>query len=128
MKYMLDISVCVELLRGQVEKLRLLPASECVLSVITAAELEVGIRRSTRPTAQRRAVEAFTELFKVHPWDQETTIHYGEISVDLENQGIVIGPLELLIAAHARRLGATLVTTKAQELKCIAGLMCSEWE
>lgn len=128
MKYMLDTSVCVELIRGEVAKMRLLPASECVLSVITAAELEVGIHRSTRPAAQRKAVEAFIELFEVHPWDREATSHYGMVRTDLESRGIVIGPLDLLIAAHARRLGATLVTAKVREFNCVVGLMCSEWK
>jgi len=49
---MLDTSVCVELLRGRAPAGRLPPTPECVLSVITVAELEVGIRRSVRPAAQ----------------------------------------------------------------------------
>jgi tRNA(fMet)-specific endonuclease VapC len=125
---MLDTSVCVELLRGRAPAGRLPPAPDCVLSVITVAELEVGIRRSVRPAAQRRAVQAFTDLFEVLPWDVETTGHYGEIRVDLEKRGVVIGPLDMLIAAHARRLGATLVTANVSELSRVAGLSCFEWE
>jgi len=46
MQYMLDTSVCVSLIRGRAVKARLPATSECVLSVITVAELEIGIRRS----------------------------------------------------------------------------------
>lgn len=125
---MLDTSVCVAVLRGRVVAARLPEVSECVLSVITVAELEVGIRRSVRPDAQRKAVQAFTDFFQVLPWDLDTTSHYGDIRVDLEKRGVVIGPLDLLIAAHARRLGATLVTGNVKEFRRVDGLPCVEWK
>jgi tRNA(fMet)-specific endonuclease VapC len=125
--YMLDTSVCVDLIRGRVSETDLPAPSECVLSVITVAELEVGIRRSTRPAAQRQAVEAFTGFFEVMPWDLQAASHYGDLRVDLEKRGLGIGPLDLLIAAHARRLGATLVTGNIREFRRVAGLSCREW-
>lgn len=125
---MLDTSVCVAVLRGRVAAARLPEVSECVLSVITVAELEVGIRRSVCPDAQRKAVQAFTEFFPVMPWDVDATGHYGDIRVDLEKRGVVIGPLDLLIAAHARRLGATLVTGNLKEFRRVDGLPCVEWK
>src|SRR5262245_58099908 len=125
---MLDTSVCVDLLRGRVAKARLPAPSECVLSVVTVAELEVGIRRSVRPAAQRQAVEALTGLFDVLPWDLQTAGHYGELRVDLEKRGVAIGPLDMLIAAHARRLGARLVTANVGEFSRVTGLSCFAWK
>jgi tRNA(fMet)-specific endonuclease VapC len=127
MLYLLDTSVCVALLRGRAAETRLPEVSECALSVITVAELEVGVRRSTRPAAQRKAVQALIGLFDVLPWDLDTTGHYGEIRVDLEKRGAIIGPLDLLIAAHARRLGATIITANAREFRRVDGLPCLEW-
>jgi tRNA(fMet)-specific endonuclease VapC len=128
MLYLLDTSVCVSLLRGRATEVRLPEVSECALSVITVAELEVGVRRATRPAAQRKAVQALVGLFDVLPWDLDTTSHYGDIRVDLEKRGVVIGPLDLLIAAHARRLGATIITANAREFRRVVGLPCLEWE
>jgi tRNA(fMet)-specific endonuclease VapC len=125
--FVLDTSVCVDLLRGRVVDADLPEASECVLSVITVAELEVGIRRSARPAEQRRAVEAFVGLFEVLPWDLEATGHYGELRVDLERRGATIGPLDMLIAAHVLRLGATLVTGNTGEFQRVEGLSCRPW-
>jgi tRNA(fMet)-specific endonuclease VapC len=125
---MLDTSVCVTVLRGRVVAARLPEVSECVLSVITVAELEVGIRRSVRPDAQRKAVQAFIDFFHVLPWDLDSTSHYGDIRVDLEKRGVVIGPLDLLIAAHARRLGATLLTGNVKEFRRVDSLPCVEWK
>ncbi|MFY9825411.1 MAG: type II toxin-antitoxin system VapC family toxin [Thermoanaerobaculia bacterium] len=125
---MLETSVCVALIRGRAAEAHLPDASECVLSVITVAELEVGVRRSVRPAAQRKAVEAFTGIFEVLPWDLQTTSYYGDLRVDLEKRGLVIGPLDMLIAAHALRLGATLVTANFREFQRVANLPCVEWK
>lgn len=128
MTYLLDTSVCVELLRGREADVPLPPVSECRISVVTAAELEVGVLRSSRPAVQRQAVAALLSLFEVLPWDLDTVAHYGEIRVDLEKRGVVIGPLDLLIAAHARRLGATLITGNIKEFQRVQGLPCLGWE
>jgi tRNA(fMet)-specific endonuclease VapC len=128
MLYLLDTSVCVSLLRGRATEARLPEVSECALSVITVAELEVGVRRSTRPAVQRKAVQALIGLFDVLSWDLDTTSHYGDIRVDLEKRGVVIGPLDLLIAAHARRLGATIITANAREFRRVDDLPCLEWK
>ena len=127
MLYLLDTSVCVSLLRGRGVKAHLPPVSECVLSTITMAELEVGVRRSTRPEEQRKAVAGFADLFEVLPWDLEAAGHYGDIRVDLERRGVIIGPLDQLIAAHARRLGATLITANLKEFRRVTGLACLDW-
>lgn len=124
---MLETSVCVDLLRGRVAKAVLPAASDCVLSVITVAELEVGIRRSARPAVQRKVVEALTDLFEILPWDLEVTGHYGELRADLEKRGVAIGPLDQLIAAHALRFGATLVTGNVGEFRRVTGLKILEW-
>jgi predicted nucleic acid-binding protein len=67
MLYLLDTSVCVALLRGRATESRLPEVSECALSVITVAELEVGVRRSAHPSAQRKAVQALVGLFDMLP-------------------------------------------------------------
>ncbi|OGV75136.1 MAG: hypothetical protein A3K19_13315 [Lentisphaerae bacterium RIFOXYB12_FULL_65_16] len=53
--------------------------------------------------------------------------HYGEIRGQLETDGAPIGAMNLLIAAHARALGAVLVTNNADEFARIEGLSCQDW-
>jgi tRNA(fMet)-specific endonuclease VapC len=50
------------------------------------------------------------------------------LRVDLEKRGTVIGPLDMLIAAHALRLEATLVTANFREFQRVADLKCLEWK
>jgi tRNA(fMet)-specific endonuclease VapC len=53
--------------------------------------------------------------------------HYGEIRAQLDGAGIPIGAMDLLIAAHARALGATLVTNSTAEFTRVDGLRCENW-
>ena len=58
----------------------------------------------------------------------ESALEYADIRADLEAKGTPIGPLDLLIAAQARSLGATLVTANASEFKRVKGLRILAWK
>ena len=128
MLYLLDTSVCVSLIRGRSASSTLPPSESCTVSVITAAELEVGIHRSARPREQRLAVDGLLACFTVLPFDLSAVADYGEIRAELEKRGTIIGPLDLLIAAHARSLGATVVTGNVDEFKRVKGLKVLAWK
>ena len=127
MLYLLDTSVCVSLIRWHSVSSALPLSETSVISVITAAELEVGIHRSARPREQRLAVDGLLACFTVLPLETPVVTHYGEIRAELEKKGISIGPLDLLIAAHARSLGATVVTGNVGEFKRVKGLTVLPW-
>jgi len=126
--YLLDTSVCVSLIRGHSLFNNLPPADTCKVSVISCAALEVGIHRSTRSVEQRIAVDGLLALFEILPWDASLVADYGEIRAELEKKGMSIGPLDLLIAAHARSLGATLITANVGEFKRVKGLKVLAWK
>jgi tRNA(fMet)-specific endonuclease VapC len=126
--HLLDTSVCVSLIRGRAATTALPPSESCIVSAITSAELEVGIHRSGRPREQRLAVDGLLACFTVLPFDSSAASHYGEIRAELERKGTVIGPLDLLIAAHARALGATVVTGNVREFKRVRGLKVLAWK
>jgi tRNA(fMet)-specific endonuclease VapC len=124
---LLDTSVCVSLIHGRAVLKNLPRPDECVVSVITAAELEVGICRCERPGEQRRILEAFLALFRVIPLELSAVRHYGEIRTQPEKLGMCIGPLDLLIAAQARSLAATVLTANIKESKRVPGLSSIAW-
>jgi tRNA(fMet)-specific endonuclease VapC len=126
--HLLDTSVCVSLIRGRSAPGALPPSESCVVSVITAAELEVGIHHSARPREQRVAVDALLACFTVLPFELPAVADYGEIRWELEKKSALIGPLDLLIAAHARSLGATVVTANIGEFKRVKGLKVFAWK
>ena len=52
---------------------------------------------------------------------------YGTLRAQLQARGLPIGALDMLIAAHALALGATLVTNNLAEFARVPGLACENW-
>jgi tRNA(fMet)-specific endonuclease VapC len=129
--YSLDTSVCVALLRlpeGRIpNQLEQIGARAINISSIVLGELEVGARKSRRPEWHTGLVEAFLELVPVVDFDRAAARHYGEIRAHLERRGTPIGPLDQLIAAHARSLDRTLLTMNLREFRRVPGLTCHAW-
>ena len=77
---------------------------------------------------QAARLGAFLNLFWIANFALDAAVHYADIRAALEAEGALIGPLDLLIAAQARSLGATLVTANAGEFKRVKGLKVLAWE
>ena len=97
----------------------------CV-SLLVAAELRFGAARkqSARLTQQ---VEAVLSVLPILALETPVDTHYAEIRVRLETSGCPIGPNDLIIAAHARALGLTLVTHNLTEFSRVPGLLVQNW-
>jgi len=54
--------------------------------------------------------------------------HYASIRDDLQRRGTPIGPNDLLIAAHSRSLGLTLVTENEGEFRQVRELSVENWQ
>ena len=52
---------------------------------------------------------------------------YGKIWAELERKGTPIGPMDLLIAGHARSEGLILVTNNTREFERVEGLTVEDW-
>ena len=98
------------------------------ISSIVAAELEVGIHKFFRPEIQRARLSLLYARLRIDSFDEAAARHCGEIRADLEKKGTLIGPLDLLIAAHARSLGATLITANVGEFRRVKGLKVLVWK
>jgi tRNA(fMet)-specific endonuclease VapC len=57
----------------------------------------------------------------------EATFRYARIRAELNVQDAMIGANDLLIAAHARSLGLTLVTNNAREFRRARNLSIENW-
>jgi len=60
-------------------------------------------------------------------FDQSAAIIYGSIRSDLESRGLVIGSMDMLIAAHALSLNLILVTNNIQEFSRVPMLALENW-
>ena len=102
--------------------------AELVIAPVVLLELEVGVIRSSFPEVARKALEIFLSLISGIPplerWDAELAAH---IRADLMRKGQIIGAFDLLIAAQAARLNATIVTNNVREFSRIPGLKWEDW-
>ncbi len=96
------------------------------LSIVTAAELRFGAAKSGSSRLLAR-VEALLRRMPILPLDVPVDAEYGSIRAALEAAGRPIGPNDLLIGAHARALGATVVTGNIDEFRRIPGLSVENW-
>jgi tRNA(fMet)-specific endonuclease VapC len=97
------------------------------ISSITVSELQYGVSKSNFKKQNLNRLEEFLTPFEILPYDQMAAKHYGEIRAKLEKQGHIIGPLDILIAAHAISRGVTLVTNNEKEFKRIQSLKVENW-
>ena len=130
MHYMLDTNIVSEMIRnpaGRVAQRARAAGDSVHVSVIVAAELRYGCVKKGSPQLLRKVEEFLSEVpvlpFEVPPADSE----YGAIRAELEAAGCPIGSNDLLIAAHARAVGATLVTANVGEFGRIRGLNVENW-
>lgn len=130
MRYLLDTNILIAMSKerpGLVERLTQYPASAIVLSSVVVAEIEYGIAKSARQEHNRRVFDALLAGFSVVPFDTAAARCYGPIRAQLEKQGKLIGPYDLMIAAHAQALGAVLVTDNVSEFSRVEGQAVENW-
>lgn len=129
-RYLLDTNIVSDLMRrprGSVaQRLAREGLEHVALSIVVACELRFGIARMPGHRLMPRLELIFGHL-PVLPLDVPAEIHYAEIRRALEHAGTPIGPNDLIIAAHARALGATLVTDNVREFARVPGLAVENW-
>lgn len=100
---------------------------EVRLSAITLCEIHFGLARGDVSLQRREALDELLALFEVEDYPAAAARDFGEIRAALERAGKRIGPYDLLIAAHARHLGAVLVTNNEREFRRVPGLGVQNW-
>jgi tRNA(fMet)-specific endonuclease VapC len=95
-------------------------------SIIVAAELRYGCAKTSSQCLLKAVDELLGEI-DVLPFDVPADAEYGGIRSELEAAGKPIGSNDLLIAAHAYAIGATMVTANTSEFKRIRGLKVENW-
>ncbi|MDI1347224.1 MAG: type II toxin-antitoxin system VapC family toxin [Pseudolabrys sp.] len=137
-RYLLDTNILSDLIRNPQGKAarrigkqigKAGEASVCT-SVIVAAELRYGCAKIAKKSGSPRlskAVEDLLSEIEVLPFEPPADVDYGDIRAALEAAGTPIGGNDLLIAAHARALGAIVVTANVAEFKCVRGVKVENW-
>ncbi|HNQ10897.1 MAG TPA: type II toxin-antitoxin system VapC family toxin [Giesbergeria sp.] len=128
--YLLDTNIISDLIRNPngpaAHRIAELGAKAICTSIVVAAELRYGCAKKGSPKLRAR-VEGVLETIPVLALDMPADSDYGTLRAELEAAGQPIGANDLLIAAHAKALGLTLVTDNTREFGRIRGLKVENW-
>lgn len=131
--FMLDTDTCIFLMRGEspalAAKVQSVPLQQQVMSAVTFAELTYGVQASA--AAKRKQNQSVLDSLVLHlavlDWPQDAAKHYAEIRADLKKRGAQLGAADLMIAAHARAMGAIVVTNNVKDFDRVKGLEVENW-
>jgi len=131
MKYMLDSNICIYLIKKKPDnvltKLKAVINEGLTISAITLAELEHGVALSAYPEKNADALAQFLSITEILPFDAKAAFQYGIIRADLQRQGMLIGQMDMLIAAHAKAYELIMVTNNVREFARVDGLVIEDW-
>ena len=92
--------------------------------------MEYGIENAAKEYKEKNriALMEFLSIFEVKNFDENAAIEYGILKKDLKDQNCLIGPLDMLIAAHAKSLKMILVTNNTEEFVRVKDLKIEDWK
>ncbi len=129
-RYLLDTNILSNLVRrpqGTVAARIATAGEETVCtSIVVAGELRFGAAESGSKKLVGR-VDLILSALEVLPLEAPADRHYGDLRHHLARQGTLIGPNDLLIAAHALSENLTVVTANAGEFSRVPGLKVENW-
>lgn len=130
-KYLLDTNICIYIMNQRpieiIRKFKQFNVGDIGISTITVSELQYGAIKSKNPKFSIQRVEEFLAPLEILPYDHNAANFYGEIRHHLETKGEVIGPLDMLIAAHALSNDIILVTNNEKEFQRVNHLKIENW-
>lgn len=130
-RYMLDTDTSSYIMKRAsqniLHRLSQVPVKDVYISAISKCELMYGVEVSPRLQRDRAALDLYLRHVSVLDFPEDAALDYGMIRADLKKSGAMIGSNDLLIAAHARRLGMILVTNNLREFTRVQGLRTENW-
>mgnify|MGYP001816750651 FL=1 len=119
MRYVLDTNTLIYFFKGlgDVSKHMLAQSpSELSIPTVVLFELELGIAKSTSPDKRKSQLQEITALVNVLPFGIAESRSAAQIRVELEKQGLPIGPYDVLIAATALANNTILITHNQKKM------------
>jgi len=127
---MLDTNIISDLIRNPqgraARQIARVGEQDVCTSIIVAAELRYGCAKSGSKRLAKAVDDVLSEI-SVLAFDSPADSEYADMRSALETAGKPIGGNDLLIAAHARAVGATVVTNNSNEFERVRGLKVENW-
>lgn len=126
---LLDSNILIHCLKDRepaASRFRGAAPSEIAIPAIVAYELEYGTLKVSGPQ-RRRILDQMLNALEVVPFNRQAAREAARVRVELEQRGVVVGPLDLLIAGTALSRGDILATNNVKEFARIKGLRLEDW-
>lgn len=131
MKYLLDTNTCIYLIKKSppqvADRFKHLRIGDVGISSITYSELAYGVANSQHVEQNEMALQEFIAPLEIAAYPPEAAMTYGHLRATLKKKGHLLGPLDMLIAAHALHVGIVLVTNDVSEFSRVPHLLIENW-
>ncbi|MDI6026041.1 type II toxin-antitoxin system VapC family toxin [Corticibacterium sp. UT-5YL-CI-8] len=129
-RYLIDTNIASHIIRGDnpriLERLVAVPMDALAVSTVTEGELLYGLAKRGNPSALAERVNQFLLRVTIWAWDRKAAASYGDLRAACQSKGVSLSALDMMIAAHARSLEATLVTADKAFAQLPSGLLTVE--
>ena len=130
--YLLDTNTCIFIKNGKppyvLSRLQEVIRKKVYVSSITLAELQYGVYNSQNIEKNRISLTEFIAPFSILNFDDYDAEEFGKIRSYLKQNGTIIGPYDMLIAAQAISKDLILVTNNTGEFSRIKNLRIEDWK
>ncbi|GHU47219.1 ribonuclease VapC [Spirochaetia bacterium] len=127
---MLDTDTCSYIIKENpqsiVDKFWEHKDDDICISVITYCELLYGAMHKNANVLLEK-INVFTSKIRIADFPSSAAEDYADIRNTLEKQGMTIGNLDILIASHARNIGAIIVTNNERHFLVVPELIVENW-
>lgn len=128
--YILDTDICSYTIKNRpshiAQKFESIEASKLTISSITGAELLFGAKK-IGSSSLVNLVEGFLGRLIILPWGKPQAYEYANLRTSLEQNGKIIGNMDMLIASHALSIDAVLVSNNLKHFEKVPNLKLENW-
>lgn len=129
-RYLLDTNMASYVIKGNVarvrDKLLKVPMADVGISVVTEAELRFGVARKPEAARLKLAVDEFLLRVDILPWESSAAQQYANLRSALEDAGVPMGNMDMMIAAQALA-AATVLVTHDRVFQRVKQLKLEDW-
>lgn len=129
MKYLIDTDWVIEYLKGRepvTQTLSDLAHDGLAISILTYGEVYEGIYFGQNPQDNEQSFQSFLRGVNIVPLTQAIMRQYANIRGTLRKKGLLIGDIDILIAATALEYDLTLLTSNTRHYERIPDLQLYE--
>lgn len=129
--YFLDTNICIYALNGRFPEIqehisRKKPNLIKIPSIVKA-ELYLGAEKSNNLEKTKNVLKRFLSPFEVVPFCDKCSFVYAKLRSQLETDGTLIGPNDLIIASIVLGNKGILVTHNLKEFSRVRKLETEDW-